>query len=146
MLVATVKPSFRTPMFFPELDNLLNSVANRTLGNYGKDFISQHPAVNIKERENSITIELAAPGLAKTDFQIALEKNILKISVQKEHTETNEEVKALRKEFSYFKFERTFNLPDTIDTENISATYDLGILKVTLNKKPEAAPKSIAII
>jgi HSP20 family protein len=133
-------------MFFPELDNLLNSVANRSLGNFAKDFISQNPAVNTKERENSITIELAAPGLAKSDFQIALEKNVLKISVKKEQLETSEDVKALRKEFSYFNFERTFNLTDTIDTENISATYDLGILKVTLNKKPEASPKTIAII
>jgi HSP20 family protein len=144
MLVATVKPSFKSAAFFPEFDNLLNSVANRTLGHIAKDFTNVHPAVNIKESEKDFQIQLAAPGLAKEDFALAVEKNLLKVSAKKEHTPKEGE-KTWRKEFSFLQFERSFNLPDSINLENIAAAYEQGILTITLEKKPEAAPKNISV-
>ncbi len=148
MLVATVKPSFRTPAFFPELENLLNTAANRSFGNVVKEFTSLQPAVNIKETENSFVIELAAPGLAKEDFKIVLEKNTLKASVKKENTkEVKEGEKTWRKEFSYHSFERSFTLADIADTENINASYENGVLQLVIPKKAEAKilAKQIAV-
>jgi HSP20 family protein len=145
MLVATVKPSFKPAAFFPEFDNLLNSVANRTLGNIAKDFTNVHPAVNIKESEKDFQILLAAPGLAKEDFAIAVEKKILKVSAKKESTPKEGE-KVWRKEFSFSQFERSFNLPDSVNLENIAAAYEQGILTITLEKKPELAPKNISVL
>lgn len=147
MLVATVKPaSIKNPALISELDNLFNAVANQTFGAYAKDFTSIHPAVNIKENAQNYNIELAAPGLAKEDFKITLEKNTLKVEVKKEQVkEESNSPKIWKKEFSFFNFERTFNLPESVDVENISASYEAGILNITIHKKTEVAPKQITI-
>jgi HSP20 family protein len=48
-------------------------------------------------------------------------------------------------ERQYGSFTRTFTLPQTVDTENVSANYDKGVLKITLPKKAEAKPKQIKV-
>lgn len=94
------------------------------------------PAVNIKETDANFEVELAVPGMEKSDFKIDLKKNQMTISAQKEtRTETNQNEKFFVKEFSFKSFSRSFTLPqDGINTDQISATYDNGILKVTLPK------------
>lgn len=145
MLVTRVRPSFAAQPFFTELDNLLSSVANQTLGQVAKEFTSTAaPAVNIKESANEFLIQLAAPGLNKEDFAIVLEKGTLKVSVKKELVEKEGE-KNWRKEFSFHQFERQFNLPDSVSVEKIGATYEQGILAISLEKKPIIAPKNISI-
>jgi HSP20 family protein len=145
MLVTRVRPSFAAQPFFTELDNLLSSVANQTLGQVAKEFTSAAtPAVNIKESTSEFLIQLAAPGLNKEDFSIMVEKNTLKVSAKKE-VAVKEGEKIWRKEFSFQQFERQFNLPDTVSVEKIGATYEQGILTISLEKKPEVAPKNISI-
>lgn len=96
------------------------------------------PAVNIKNSENEFEIELAAPGLKKEDFNIEVEENLLKLSVNKTAENLEEKENYTRKEFSYFNFQRSFALPkDLVDTENVQATYADGILKVLLPKQKE---------
>lgn len=97
------------------------------------------PAVNVKETDNDFKVELAAPGLNKEDFNIELDNDVLTISSElKSEKETKEEGKYTRKEFSYQAFKRSFTLPETIDGTGINASYDNGVLAVTLPKKEEA--------
>jgi HSP20 family protein len=98
------------------------------------------PAVNIREEDDHFAIELAAPGLKKEDFQVALNDNTLTIKSERqvENEETNDEQKFTRREFSYQAFERSFTLPETVDTEGISARYEDGVLLLTLPRKAEA--------
>jgi HSP20 family protein len=96
------------------------------------------PAVNISESENHFHIELAAPGLKKEDFKIAIDKDVLTISAEKKTETIGENLKINRKEFSYATFSRSFNLPDLIDHTNIEASYTDGILKIDIAKKEEA--------
>jgi HSP20 family protein len=84
------------------------------------------------------------PGLNKEDVSIVVEKNTLKVSAKKE-VAVKEGEKIWRKEFSFQQFERQFNLPDTVSVEKIGATYEQGILTISLEKKPEVAPKNISI-
>ncbi len=102
------------------------------------------PAVNIKETKENFQVELAAPGMKKDDFNVVLEKNLLKISSKKE--EKNEDGKFTRKEFSYQSFLRTFTLPNTVDSESIEASYQDGILKLMIPKKEEAKEKPVRTI
>jgi len=95
------------------------------------------PATNILERNEDFVISVAAPGYSKEDFSIKLEQNILTISSEKEEN-ADETVKFTRKEFGMGSFKRTFTLPRTIDTDRIDASYENGILNVTLPKKEEA--------
>jgi HSP20 family protein len=100
------------------------------------------PAVNILEDDNRIQIEVAAPGMKKEDFKIDLENNRLTVSaeVSTENSESGERYS--RKEFSYRSFRRLFNIPvETINGDQIQATYKDGILLVTLPKREELKPK-----
>lgn len=106
------------------------------------------PAVNVVEEDSEYRIDVAVPGLSKEDFRIDLENEVLTVSsVQKEKNEETEQT-YVRKEFHYNSFKRSFQLPDTIDTDNIKASQEAGILTIQLPKKEEVvqkAPKQIEI-
>ncbi len=105
---------------------------------WGNGYGSKVPAANVKENDNEYTIDLAAPGMKRDDFQIDIENGILTIgSEKKEETEETSE-HYTRKEFSYTSFSRAFRLPESIDDEKINAKYDNGVLKIHLPKKEEA--------
>ena len=127
----------------PLLDLLFDSdVFDWTSKNYSKTNTTL-PSVNVKEKEACFDIELAVPGFAKDDFKIEIHNNLLSISSEKEeNAETNDEkTHYTKREFSYQSFCRSFNLPETADTEKIEAGYNNGILTVTIPKKEEAKPK-----
>ena len=105
------------------------------------------PPVNIKETEQEFTLELIAPGLKKEDFNIELDNDLLTVSaeIKSEKTE-QEEGKFTRREFSFSSFKRSFSLPETIKEEGINASYQNGILAITLPKKEEALPKAKRLV
>jgi len=100
------------------------------------------PAVNILENDDQIQIEVAAPGMKKEDFKVDLENNRLTVSVEKEEEKNESGEKYARKEFCYSSFRRQFNVPvETINGDQIQATYKDGILLLTLPKREELKPK-----
>lgn len=99
------------------------------------------PATNIHETENSFVIEMAVPGLDKKDFHVDIKDNVLEVSVEKEHDEKEEKKDYRRREYSFFSFNRTFTLPNTVLTDKIGAKYDKGVLLLTLPKTVEAKKK-----
>ena len=104
------------------------------------------PAANILEKQDGFEIHLVAPGLKKENFSINLDENTLTISYKEEEKKEEEDEKFTRKEFRISSFKRSFNLNQLIDSENISATYVDGILKLSLPKKEEAKPKPERLI
>ena len=98
------------------------------------------PAVNIQETEDNFSVEVAAPGKTKEDFNIELDNDVLTISSEeKKENETSEKNgRYTRKEFSYSTFKRAFSLPDSVDSEKISASYKDGVLIIELPKREEA--------
>jgi len=109
------------------------------------EWTSSQPAVNIKETEKGFHIELAAPGLKKEDFKVQLEKNLLTISAEKEVETTEKDKKGnyTRREFGYSSFRRSFTLSDDlIDTENIHANYENGVLALDLPKQKAEKAKA----
>jgi HSP20 family protein len=102
------------------------------------------PAVNILEDDHSYQVEMAAPSLNKDDFKIELNNDVLTISSEKQtENETKEGQKYTRKEFSYQSFSRSFTLPDSVDSDKISAKYENGILKVIIPKREDAKPRPV---
>lgn len=95
------------------------------------------PSVNVKEQENGFEIQVAAPGIKKEDFKINLERNVLSISSENrsENEEVDKDGKFTRREFNYSSFSRSFTLPEMVETDRIEATYEDGILKVSVPKK-----------
>ena len=102
---------------------------------------SKVPAANIIEADDHFDIELAAPGKKKSDFKIELEEGVLTISSETETKSTEKEGSFTRKEFGYSSFKRSFNIPDSIATDKITANYKEGILTLGLPKKAEALPQ-----
>ena len=113
--------------------------------------------VNILETAGGYELELAAPGLRKSDFQLNIDGDTLAISFgqpdgqQAENTpaevasgqkEENSQSKWIRREFVQPSFKRHFELGETIDRDKISARYDSGILYLTLPKKENVRPAS----
>lgn len=100
------------------------------------------PSVNIKESENEFEVDMAAPGMNKEDFKIELNNSVLTISSEKQtENEFKEGKNVTRREFSYQSFNRSFTLPTIVETDQITAKYENGILKVSIPKKEEAKPK-----
>jgi len=101
------------------------------------------PAVNVREEDGQFVLEVAAPGLKKEDFNLEVNDNLLTLSTQQEekHEEQNEAGQYTRREFRYQAFRRSFTLPETVDSEQISAKYEDGVLHVHLPKQEaEARP------
>jgi HSP20 family protein len=129
----------------------------RTFNTLFEDLFQQYPAasqkewgnvpVNIKETKDSYQLEVVAPGMEKADFKINVENNLLTISAEKKTENKVENEKHIRKEYSHKAFSRTFTLDDAINTADISAKYDNGILHLTLPKKEEVkvVPKEISV-
>ncbi|GJM34881.1 MAG: heat-shock protein [Saprospiraceae bacterium] len=132
-----VKPVHRSGASFPS-NRLFNDFFERTNG------ISL-PAVNTSESALAFRLEVAAPGLEKSDFQLSIEKDILTIAVNKEYKVAEGET-VKRREFGHYAFKRSFQLPDAVDQEKIEASYSQGILVINLPKKEEASPKNIPIV
>ncbi len=100
------------------------------------------PSVNIVESEDKFRIDVAAPGLSKGDFKIELDNDVLTISSEKEFESENENEIFTRREFGFNPFNRSFGLPESIDGENIKASYKNGILCVILPKRKEVIAKA----
>jgi HSP20 family protein len=104
------------------------------------------PSVNIRETEKEFFVELAAPGLNKKDFKIAIENGMLTISAEKKLEKEEKEKEFTRKEFSYTNFSRSFMLPENINEEKIEAHYEDGLLKLQLLKKVVEKTKNVKAI
>jgi len=105
------------------------------------------PSVNIKENSDEFKVEVAAPGFEKGDFKLELNHDVLTISSEKQiENETKEDERYSKREFSYQSFTRSFTLPHSADSERIDATYDNGILFVSIPKKEESKPKPSRMI
>lgn len=122
----------------PEFGEFVNSFLN-SANRYAKECNSM-PAVNIIEEPTLFRLQLAAPGYARTDFDIKVEKESLIISSQGIE-KYGAEAKVMRSEFGFESFTRTFNLGKSVDSSKIEARYENGILEVTLQKREEAIPR-----
>jgi HSP20 family protein len=100
--------------------------------------VADVPAVNIKEENDHYTVSLAAPGLKKDDFHIAVENSLLTISSEKEEEKEEKDNRYTRREYSYTSFSRSFGLPDDVKPDGIDAHYENGELRITLPRKEEA--------
>ena len=139
---------------FPDFPRFFDDFFTKDHYNWGYQNIPQvHatlPSVNILESHDGFTVEMAAPGMEKSDFHIELDNGRLHISSNKElQEEMKEGDKYTRREFSYQSFQRTFTLPKkVVDDSKIQAKYENGILRILIPKKEEVKtlpPRQIVI-
>ena len=102
------------------------------------------PELNVYETDKEFEITVALPGMSKDDINIGFENNTITISGERTLPE-EEGTKYHRIESRFGKFERSLPLPNVIDEENINATYDNGVLTITVPKSKEKAGKKIEV-
>jgi HSP20 family protein len=103
-----------------------------TLNNRSQDTFS--PRIDISENEKSISIDAEIPGVPKENLKIILQDNILTIEGEKKKVSEENDKNYYREERSYGKFKRSFTLPVEVDSENVNAKFDSGILEIKLDK------------
>jgi HSP20 family protein len=100
---------------------------------------------DVSEDANSLQITLEAPGVRPEDVKISVENNILTIRGEKRQESEEENERVHRFERSYGVFERSFVLPNTVDPEKISASFENGVLTIRVPKVERARPREIPV-
>ena len=146
MTLVKFNPEKKNNVLLPGFNDIFESVMGDTF--FSDRRISSVPAANISESPDEYCIEIAAPGLKKEDFKVAVEGDSLRISAEKSSEQVQEDKVYSRKEFSYQSFLRLFKLPESTDVDRIEASYNDGMLTLHLPKKAEAkaTTKQISIL
>ncbi len=134
-MLARINKSY-VPAYWDDFfnDNFFNHLNSRSSN-------ESRPAVNVSENDKEYFIEVAAPGIDRKSFHLEIENDLLTISSEKKENKEDQKKNFLRREFYYHSFKRSFQLPETIDQEQIKASFDAGILTLTLPKKAEVVQK-----
>lgn len=103
-----------------------------TINNRNKDTFS--PRIDITENEKSISIDAEIPGVPKENIKITLQDNILTIEGEKKKVSEEKDKNYYREERSFGKFKRSYTLPVEVDSENVDAKFNNGILEIVLSK------------
>jgi HSP20 family protein len=134
---------------FSTLQDRMNSLFRQNYGTEGREesltTSSFAPAVDVYEDEHQVTLKIEVPGVDEKDIDVRIENNVLTVHGERKFEKEEKEENFRRVERQYGSFTRTFTLPNTVDSENVQASYDKGILKIALPKKSEAKPKQIKV-
>lgn len=103
------------------------------------------PAVDIYETDNDLVIKADLPEVTMSDIDISLENGTLTLKGERKFEKAENNKGFHRIERSYGSFIRLFSVPETVDSENVHAAYNNGVLTVTLPKKERAKPKAIKV-
>lgn len=103
------------------------------------------PPVDVYEDEHAITLKMEVPGIEQKDIEVRLENSVLTVHGERKLEKDEKEENFHRVERRYGSFTRSFTLPNTVDTDNVNADYDNGVLKIRLAKRAEARPKQIKV-
>ena len=103
------------------------------------------PQVDIFENQNEIVLEAELAGMKPEDVDISIENNVLTIHGERKFEKKDEGDNFHRVERSYGSFTRSFTLPPTVQSENVNAEFENGVLRLTLAKREEAKPRRIEI-
>ena len=133
---------------FAELEAIreqFNRVLNQA--NEVKKDVAFIPVVNTREADDAYYIEVELPGIKKEDISIDINEDTLTISGERKVKDEQKEDNFYKVESVYGKFERSFSLPEDVNTDKIEATSKNGVLEIKIPKveKVEKAPKKIEI-
>ncbi|MCU1225631.1 MAG: molecular chaperone (small heat shock protein) [Edaphobacter sp.] len=130
------------------LQKRLNSIFNdfaspsEQSGSASSSFV---PAVDVYEDTEKLVLKLEVPGVKPEDLDIHLENQTLTIKGERKFESTEKAENFHRIERRFGSFVRSFTLPQTVDTETVTAASDAGVLTISLAKKAEAQPRQIKV-
>ena len=128
-------------------DSQLNRLFTDLFGRTAQDqnLTPWAPAVDIFEGEHELVVKADLPDIKPEELDIRVENNILTIRGDRKFKKEADEKNYLRVERSYGSFARSFSLANTVNTEAINASYQDGVLTLSIPKREEAKPKQIKV-
>lgn len=138
---------FSRDEFLTPFDKFFDKVMETQFPNFTNEFGVKtfeggaYPKVNIYDFDSKISIIAEIPGLTKKQVSIEVEDSILTISGDKHNVIDNNEAKIIKRELKQSSFKRSFELSDTLDSENVTANFEDGILSVNIPKREPEEPK-----
>jgi HSP20 family protein len=106
---------------------------------------SWQPMVDVMADDSNLILDIELPGVDEKDIDLKFEGGVLTVKGEKKLPEGTIENDYHRIESFYGNFSRAFTLPDTVDTELISAKFKDGVLRIMLPARPETRPRSIRV-
>lgn len=139
---AAFSPLARLSAFQHEVDRLFDlpffsRESSRTTG--------WTPALDVHQDKNSLFVHAELPGMKKEDVNLSLHDGVLTLSGELRPAQAHDEKTAVRNERFFGRFERSITLPAPVDATRVSASYENGILTVTLPKAEAVKPRQIDI-
>jgi HSP20 family protein len=128
-----------------ELNSFFDTPFWSGLDRTGQLFTGWSPALDLYESGDHFVVVVELPGMRKEDIEISLHDGALTISGERKREKSSNGETAQRTERYVGTFRRSIALPSRVDPSKVSATYQDGILKVTLPKTEEAKPKQIQV-
>jgi HSP20 family protein len=103
------------------------------------------PPVDIQETGDGYRLQAELPGLTRDDINITLENNVLRLSGERKFERDARKESFQRIERTYGAFSRAFALPQQVNPEGVQASFENGVLTITVPKAEQAKPRKIAI-
>jgi HSP20 family protein len=111
----------------------------------GEDLGPTSLGLDVLENGNEFVVKAAIPGVDPKDVEISIDDDVLTIRGSFEKAEEQQEETYIRRELRYGNFQRALRLPPLVDVEKAQASFEHGMLKLTLPKKAEARSRSLKI-
>lgn len=128
------------------LQNEINNMVNNFWGDMeGRDAGGWYPKVDVAESEHGFTVQAELPGLKKEDIKVTFEDHVLTVEGERKQVEEQKDQNFFRRERAYGKFRRSFKLATEVDADKVGASYQDGILTLTLPKSEAVKPRQIDI-
>ena len=136
-----------TPSIFNELDRLQREMNRLFQQSYAPRLRSapSFPAMNVWANEDGVIITAELPGVSPEDIDISVIGETLTLTGERKPDLVDEEVRYHRQERGYGKFTRSLELPFRVDATQVEATFDKGVLHITLPRAEADKPKKIAV-
>jgi HSP20 family protein len=142
MLIRRVYPIRQTPTFENRVSSFFQDFVASVNPEAAGNFV---PATDIYDHGETVRIKLDIPGVKQEDVDIRVENQTLTVRGERKLEGEEKQENFHRIERHYGSFYRSFTLPTSVDTENIGASYEAGVLKLELKKKASAQPRQIKI-
>lgn len=128
--------------FVHPFSDLVNGMFGRDISQFfGHDDLGHStPRVNITETPEKFVVSLRVPGFTKEELKISTEKDTLTVKGEKSSSTNTENERFLRREFQTAAFTRSFQLPETVKLDAITAEHVHGVLNVSIPKSEPAKP------
>jgi HSP20 family protein len=128
-----------------EMNRLFNTFFDTPTHSNGATHRRWIPAMDLVETEDSFVLSADLPGVSESDVNIEVEDNVLTISGERKSEHEDRKAGYYRVERSYGSFRRSLTLPEGVDPEAVKATFDKGVLQVTVPKPEQQTPRKVQI-